>query len=142
MDRIYGAGHKTDNEVMTIFKGIVNSNKFQENVEQLLYDAAIQGKTQVKLRLNFSQTSNRSHSGYMTITLQSTVLFDQEFGTEFVKSACNNDFMKFGNVLKELFDESRMLYDVNEVANFTESSSRTGNSPTIEFMIKLINGEN
>lgn len=138
INKIYQAGNKTDTEVLTIFKGVVESDKFQNKLETTLLDDALQGKTHVCLRLEFRQDSNRSNNGWLTVSIRTIVLYEGEFGTAYVKSACNNDFMKFADILKNLFDESKMLYDVDEKSKFLpNASNRTGNNPCIEFDIKL-----
>ena len=137
MSKIYAVGANTDVALLKKFKTNVESEEFQEKVFNLLYDEAQQGNRTSCLRLQYATTGNSGQNGELTVTLAGKTLIEMETSTIFVRSACNNNFFKFAEVLTKLFDESQMRYTVTEISKFTQNFAPGGNSPKIDFIIKL-----
>ena len=137
MSKIYAVGKKTDESLLKKFKTEVESAQFQDKVANILYGAASNGDKVCRLILIYKTTGNSGQNGELTVTLDGKTLIEIEASTIFVRSACNNNFMKFAEVLIKLFDESQMKYTVDEVNKFTPNFTRISNSPQINFTIKL-----
>ena len=137
MSKIYAIGASNDAFLLNKFKTAVESDVFQDKVFNLLYDAAQQGSKTGCLILRYTPTSNLGQNGELIVILEGKTLIEIETSTSSVRSSCNNNFMKFAEVLTKLFDENQMRYTVTEISKFTPVFTVAGNSPNINFIIKL-----